>query len=41
MNQELQDRLHNLGVDVDSGNKTIPGFLRAVSYNLRGGQPNV
>jgi hypothetical protein len=38
---ELQKRLCNLCEDRTSGNKTIAEFLRGVSYNIRGGQPNM
>ena len=38
---ELQKRLCNLCEDKTSGNKTIAEFLRGVSYNIRGGQPNM
>lgn len=37
---DLQERLRNLCEDRVSGRKTIPQFLRGVSHNLRGGQPN-
>ena len=35
--QELQVRLHNLVLDLKTGKKTIPAFLRGISHNLRGG----
>ena len=38
---ELQGRLHNLCEDRSLGRKSIPDFLRGVSHNLRGGQPNI
>ena len=38
---ELQKRLCNLCEDRTSGNKTIAEFLRGVSYNICGGQPNM
>ncbi|XP_076044781.1 uncharacterized protein LOC143027383 [Oratosquilla oratoria] len=38
---ELQVRLYNLVTDYKEGRKTIPEFLRGISHNLRGGQPNV
>ena len=38
---DLQERLRNLCEDRVSGRKTIPAFLRGVSQNLRGGQPNM
>ncbi|XP_076055366.1 uncharacterized protein LOC143033764 [Oratosquilla oratoria] len=38
---ELQTRLCNLVGDLKAGKKTLPEFLRGVSYNLRGGKPNI
>ena len=38
---ELQGRLRNLCEDRSSGRKSITDFLRGVSHNLRGGQPNI
>jgi hypothetical protein len=38
---ELQKRLCNLCEDRTSGSKTMAEFLRGVSYNIRGGQPNM
>lgn len=38
---ELQSRLRNLCEDRASDKKTIPQFLRGVSHNIRGGQPNI
>ena len=38
---ELQGRLRNLCEDRSLGRKSIPDFLRGVSHNLRGGQPNI
>ena len=38
---ELQTRLRNLCEDRSSGRKSMADFLRGVSHNLRGGQPNI
>lgn len=38
---ELQTRLRHLCEDRSSERKSIPEFLRGVSHNLRGGQPNI
>jgi len=38
---ELQTRLRNLCQDRVEGRKAIQEFLRGVSHNLRGGQPNI
>jgi hypothetical protein len=38
---ELRKRLCNPCEDRTSGSKTIAEFIRGVSYNIRGGQPNM
>ena len=38
---ELQARLKNLCEDRVEGRKTVAEFLRAVSHNIRAGQPNI
>ena len=38
---ELQTRLKNLCEDRVEGRKTVAEFLRAVSHNIRAGQPNI
>ena len=38
---ELQSRLKNLCKDRVEGRKTAAEFLRAVSHNIRAGQPNI
>ena len=38
---ELQTRLKNVCEDRVEGRKTVAEFLRAVSHNIRVGQPNI
>ncbi len=38
--KELHTRIQNLVIDLNEGKKTIPQFLRGISYNLRGGDMN-
>ncbi|XP_063860926.1 uncharacterized protein LOC135101224 [Scylla paramamosain] len=38
--KELHIRIQNLVIDLNEGKKTIPQFLRGISYNLRGGDMN-
>ena len=38
---ELQTRLKNLCEDRVEGMKTVAEFLRAVSHNIRAGQPSI